>query len=83
MSDKIEPVCYERIGKELDDKLFKVIETEDCLQKSAIKMANFIFNTSNQIATNKMKLPLCVGWEFQIKNEKYQVVMEIRKEVEE
>ena len=83
MTDKIEPLCYERIEKELDDKLFKVIETEDCLQKSAIRMANFIFNNSNQIATNKMNLPICVGWEFQIRNEKYQVVMEIRKEVEE
>lgn len=29
MTDKIEPLCYERIEKELDDKLFKVIETEE------------------------------------------------------
>ena len=83
MTDKIEPLCFERIKKEFGDKLFKVIETEDCLQKSAIRLASFIFDNSNQIATNKMNLPLCVGWEFKIKNEKYQVVMEIKKEVEE
>ncbi len=75
----IEPMDYERIKKEVDDKLFKVVETEDCLQKCAVRLANFIFDNSNNIATDEIDLPLSVGWEFKVRGNHYQVAMEIRK----
>ena len=75
----IEPMDYERIKKEVDDKLFKVIETEDCLQKCAVRLANFIFDNSHDIATDKIKLPLTVGWEFEVRGRKYQTIMNIQE----
>ena len=74
-----EPLILEKIRKETEEELFKIVETEDCLQKSAIRLANFVFNNSNQIATGETKLPLKVGWEFKVKGETYQVIMEIKK----
>ena len=75
----IEPMDYERIKKEVDDKLFKVIETEDCLQKCAVRMASFIFDNSHDIATDKTELPLTVDWEFEVRGRKYQTILYIRE----
>lgn len=75
----MKPMNYELVKKELDERLFKVVETEDCLQKSAVKMANFIFTNSHSIAVGETELPITVGWEFKVRDSHYQVVMEIRK----
>lgn len=75
----IEPLILEKIRKETEYELFKIVETEDCLQKSAIKLANYVFDNSNDIATGETRLPLKVGWEFTVKGETYQMIMEIKK----
>ena len=70
---------FEKIRKETVEELFKIVETEDCLQKSAIRLANYVFDNSNDIATGEIRLPLRVGWEFTVKGEEYQMIMEIKK----
>ena len=83
MEQLIEPTNWKVIRQTMDEILFNINSIEDCLQKSAIKMANFVFNNSHQIATGEMELPVSVGWEFNVRGSRYQVVMNIREAEDE